>query len=103
MLVLLAIVSGFPRLTGPAFAMLLAAEPDTTWAEFVDGLAVSGPQVGVKFSSHLRRSDAADWSRLQTSVLTVQETVNVPEKLRPYREWAPRVARFSFDAGRLIG
>ena len=102
-LVLLAIVSGFPRLAGPAFAMLLAAEPDTTWAEFVDGLAVSGPQVGVKFSSHLRRSDAADWSRLQTSVLTVQETVNVPEKLRPYREWAPRVARFSFDAGRLIG
>jgi WD40 repeat protein len=88
---LLGIVSGFPDLAGSAFAALARAETETSWTEFVDGLPPTGER-----SSELR---STDWTRLRNALVAVRNTVRVPDELGPYREWAPRIARFSFTAG----
>ena len=99
---LLAIVSGFPHLTAAAFAMLLETEAATSWSAFVDALS---PEPGTPHSIRERhsKSEAAEWRRLQAGLIAVRNDVDVPMPLSPYLEWAPRVSRFSFAAGRLLG
>lgn len=96
-LILLAIVSGFPDLAASTFEALLQADADLTWPAFVDGLLAQESERGA-----LGVAQPGDWVRIGKALAAVQDNAQVPEGLSAYREWAPRVARFSFAAGHLL-
>lgn len=96
-LILLAIVSGFPDLAASTFEALLQADADLTWPAFVDGLLAKESERG-----DLSAAQSGDWVRMGKALAAVQDSAQVPDGLSAYREWAPRVARFSFAAGHLL-
>jgi hypothetical protein len=95
---LLAIVSGFPHLAPTTFTILLRGGSAQSWTEFVDRLPDATRSRGT------RRRDpwSAEWRELQAGLVDVRNKVSVPDELRPYIEWAPRAARFSFATGQLL-
>ena len=99
-LLLLAIVSGFPNLAPCAFEALLKAGTGTDWPAFVDGLQAPNP--GLDEAANAVSSD--DWTRMKEALATIRDSddVEVPNELRAYCEWAPRVARFSFATARVL-
>jgi hypothetical protein len=99
---LLAIVSGYPHLAAPTLMMLMQAEPGTSWKTFVDMLPNSPLLRPNSIDQHDTESQDTGWHRLQAGLVAVRNDVQVPDELGPYSEWAPRVARFSFSAGRIL-
>jgi hypothetical protein len=97
-LLLLAIVSSFPELAAPAFEALLRADPGTTWPAFVDELLAARAVAGQDEAE----SSPGDWDRMRAALAAVRgdHRIHVADGLGPYREWAPRIARFSFAAAR---
>jgi hypothetical protein len=121
-LLLLAIMNGFPSQTSTLFRELMNAD-DRTWPEFIDGLRpvalatdVSGsteapsPErqaqavVALEFASRIlgkmRRVQAIPWLRLCQSLDEIHSHLTMTE-LAAFRAWIPRVARYSFEAGRV--
>ncbi len=96
-LILLAIVSGFPDLAAPTFEALLQADPDLAWPAFVDELLTRMP-----VSDDPGEARPEDWVRMGKALAVVQDRAQMPDGLSAYREWAPRVARFSFAAGHVL-
>jgi hypothetical protein len=101
---LLAAVSGMPHLAGPTFTALLQADRDGSWRAFVDRLLPAhDPPHGNAIHPRLDNTQATEWRRLHAGLATLRDEVPVPDELGPYQEWAPRIARFSFASGRLLG
>jgi WD40 repeat protein len=96
-LILLAIVSGFPDLAAPTVEALLQASPDLSWPAFVDELLAREPARGDQGGAHRE-----DWVRMGKGLAAVRAKARVPDGLTAYREWAPQVARFSFAAGHAL-
>jgi hypothetical protein len=92
-LILLAIVSGFPGLATPLIEALMDADPELTWSSFVDELLAREP-VG--------KAQVEDWGRMARALDAVRRNAQIPDNLSTYREWVLRVARFSFAAGRVL-
>jgi hypothetical protein len=42
------------------------------------------------------------WQRLASALLTLEPNLQLPDRLKPFKEWISRVARFSFHTGRLV-
>jgi WD40 repeat protein len=96
-LILLAIVSGFPDLAAPFFEALVQADPELAWPAFVDELLT-----GMPASDDPGEARPEDWVRIGEALAAVRDKAQVPDGLAAYREWAPRVARFSFAAGHVL-
>jgi WD40 repeat protein len=96
-LILLAIVSGFPDLAAPTVEALLQAGPDLAWPAFVDELLAGEPASRDQGKAHHE-----DWVRMGKALAAVQDKAQVTHDLTAYREWAPRVARFSFAASHVL-
>jgi hypothetical protein len=99
-LLLLAIVSGFPSLAAWVFEALLKTDLNRDWPAFVDGLQEPSPGVGEAASE----VQPDDWTRMKEALTAIKDSgnVQVPSELRAYCEWAPRVARFSFATARVL-
>jgi WD40 repeat protein len=99
-LLLLAIVSGFPNLAAWVFEALLKADSSTDWPAFVDGLQVPSPGLG----EAANEVQPDDWTRMREALAAIRDSghVQIPCELRAYCEWAPRVARFSFATARVL-
>jgi hypothetical protein len=128
-LTLLAILVGFPNQAALVFRQLLEAE-DKNWPAFCARLAAKhaetyhadangqaelkrsskndGPESpGRSTARYERRQEQPDryepeeWERLLRHLDKLTESANLPKELGPYQYWCPRVARFSFQTGRL--
>jgi hypothetical protein len=123
-LLLLAIMNGFPSQAGVLFRELRQSSV-STWPKFVDDLrplplapgAPDAPDtpdsnrpavlqdVAPEFSSRLlgrmNQVEAIRWLRLCQSLDKIRPHLT-PTSLSSFRAWAPRVARYSFEAGRMI-
>jgi hypothetical protein len=91
-LLLLAIVSGFPEQANQIIEGLLE-RPKPTWREFVDTLRQD-------VADEPDTPDHAVWSRFFERLDSV-EAKDIPNDITTYAHWAPRVARYSFRTGRL--
>jgi KAP family P-loop domain/CHAT domain len=101
---LLAAVSGMPYLAGPTFTALLQADRDGSWRAFVDHLLPApDPPHGNAIHPRLNDAQATEWRRLHAGLAAVRDEIPVLDELGPYQEWVPRIARFSFASGRLLG
>jgi hypothetical protein len=98
---LLALLTGFPGETVELFRRLLSDPPDLAeqWPAFVRRVASEKPGADANpATGHLARR----WDRLLTALLQVEVDVGVSGEMEVYREWAPRVARFSFQTGQIL-
>jgi hypothetical protein len=127
-LTLLAILVGFPNQAAPLFRQLLEAE-DKNWPAFcarmtakhaetyhtdTDGQAElqqsskndGAESPGRSTARYERRQEQSDryepeWERLLQYLDKLTLSANLPKELGLYQYWCPRVARFSFQTGRL--
>lgn len=84
---LLAVMVGFPQLSGELFSRLDGSTRGS-WSEFMSGF-----------------EGDADWRDLLNAIGRLAggpRVLDLPGGLLPYRHWAPIVARYSFEAGRII-
>jgi hypothetical protein len=89
-LVLLTVVVGFPEIVDDVFRRLLEGEHTGFWP-FVEALE---PADGSPPST-----DA--YERLRDGLRGLREETALPAEIAVYREWVPRVARYSFETTRI--
>ena len=102
-LILLAIVVGFPSQAGVVFRALRTTKL-RRWREFVEGLRPQpwGEPAAQPESSLLGRmtaDEAEPWRRLCTALDEVSDKLTLAD-IRPFSRWAEVVGRYSFTTGR---
>jgi hypothetical protein len=97
--VLLAVLIGFPGEAAPLFRSLLQTSRRRSWRAFVAAFA-DDPDADEE-----DEETAAETARRRHLLAALVEGLQVkpPEQLEVYRRWAPIVARYSFETGRLGG
>ena len=102
-LVLLAILVGFPSQAGRVYDALADPALSGPWSEFVAGFEPrpSGTSHSNRFDASMTEEEARRWSRLYRCVMDLHETVQLPDDIVHYRRWVDRLARFSFETGRV--
>jgi hypothetical protein len=97
---LLAVASGFPSLADVVFGALDDQRREfTSWLDVVTSLE-PGDVEPTSSSNRLVSVDdplAEGCFRLHAGLTTLNAATKVLQDIAPYREWAPRVARFSFS------
>jgi hypothetical protein len=90
-LVLVAVIVGFPDLVNDVFRRLLEGRHQSFWA-FVDGLTPPA-------DSSPHQTEA--YPRLREALRGLRRDSGLPEGIALYREWVPRVSRYSFETVRI--
>jgi hypothetical protein len=119
-MLLLAILTGFPEQATEMFRKLIDEEPKGTWWEFVASLqperAEDIPEVAPKTRTKPKNGKTpkepgagaekprvmeAKWTELIESLERFKGGFS-DRQIYPFRQWAPRVARYSFQSGRVL-
>jgi CHAT domain/KAP family P-loop domain len=122
-LLLLAIMNGFPSQAGALFRELTQADA-RTWPQFVNDLqpaplddvpsdpdapnpdrqasGTMAPEFSSRLLGKMRRAEATPWLRLWQSLKAVEHHVTLTS-LVPFQAWVQPVARYSFETGRVTG
>jgi KAP family P-loop domain/Caspase domain len=121
-LTLLAILVGFPSQAADVFQGILGRGDGDSWWTFVRGL-YPDTEPGLEKRQPQQRSavrrmspdrirnlvveemssvEVLRWQRLTSALLTLEPHLKLPDRLEPFKEWIPSVARFSFHTGRLV-
>jgi hypothetical protein len=108
-MVLLGMLTGFPRQASHVFGRFVNEDKNLSWREFIatlepKDLPGNGPrrfENGVMPS--METAEAEEWRRLYRTLDKLTQTHSLPPTAETYQRWIPRVARFSFRAGRLSG
>lgn len=85
-LLLLAILTGYPREAAEIMRRLIERVHNETWWEFIDGLNATG----------------GDWSELHLKLQSLRSLIADIEGCDVFLRYAPLVARYSFQAGRVL-
>ena len=90
-LVLLTVVVGFGEIADDVLRRLLDGKHRSFWP-FVASLT---PPAGAT------QQEAAAYTRLRAGLETLKQETDLPTEITVYRDWVPRVARYSFQTARL--
>jgi hypothetical protein len=104
-LLLLALLVGFPQQAAVIFDELRTATDFTTWWEFVKDLQSRSGGAASAGSAQIKvgPAEVTKWNRLFRRIADLQsQQLAIPENLDLFRRWMPQVARFSFQTGHLI-
>lgn len=104
-LVLLAILVGFPDQASWLLRSLRDRERWGSWWELVDGLTPEAGQDGRYVNAcreDITEAEHRTWLKLQAGLQGLRKRTKLPDKLDFYRKWVIPVARFSFKSGRLV-
>ena len=99
--VLTAMMVGYPDLVSHAFRYLMSSQDSDNLWKFAESLpkvvhsAVSGEQAGPRRMTDELLNSA---SKAAVSLLALRPYYVGDETLRPFKYWAPKVVRYSFDA-----
>jgi hypothetical protein len=94
-LLLLAMLTGFPEQAGEIIERLLL-RPSGTWLQLLDELRPESR------SERLSMAEAATWRRFFQRLDIVLPSLTSGDSLESYVYWASRVARYSFRTGKLV-
>jgi hypothetical protein len=101
-ILLLAILTGFPRQAPTIFRELYQIHHKLDWQTLIGMMKPLQIPRSEKYSnglvSSMRAGEAAQWKQLHIKLRAVE---GAPEGITAYREWVSRVARFSFQVGRI--
>lgn len=110
LMLLLAILTGFPYLSPYFFKKILSTEITDNWIEMIktlkpnpiestktdDLVAYSNCVIPV-----MSKSEAIEWERLHANIIKLNDKEMLPVTMGPYIRWVPEVARFSFRMGKI--
>ena len=91
-LLLLAMLIGYPSEAAEIFRRLIERVHNETWWEFIDSFQPrsGGPQ------------GAEEWAELMAKLRSLRPLIGDTEGCDVFREYAPQVARYSFQSGRVL-
>src|SRR5262249_20392844 len=91
-MLLLAILTGFPRQASALFLFLLDQPESADWRKVLAVVKEAPHRIGLG-------AEAAEslWHGLEPA------TIGAPPSIAPSQRWAARVARFSFEVGKAMG
>jgi hypothetical protein len=85
-LLLLAILTGYPDQAAEILRRLIECEHNETWWEFIDSVQMEG----------------AGWAELRLKLQGMRTFIGDAEGCEVFRHYSPRVARYSFQSGRVL-
>ena len=103
-MVLLAILTGYPRQSPYIYRMLLSLPATSSWQAALDMLTpqcvpdTEPPRYQNRFVPLMDVAEANQWLRLQNALMEIR---GLPKSISSYAKWTPKVARFSFRVGRI--
>ena len=107
-MILLAILTGYPQQAPHFFRKLLNLENHHPWK---DALGLLKPRQVASGKNEFENgllhrfssADAVEWKKLYLTIseISAQET-RLPETTEPYRTWIPHVSRYSFYVGKIM-
>lgn len=104
-MVLLAMLTGFPRQSPYVFRKIIHAEKTASWRNTISGLRPQ-QRTGINDNTYynsllpnLSKAEAIEWKRLYLAFSTLE---NIPDEMGSYALWAREVARFSFRVGKVF-
>jgi hypothetical protein len=89
------LLTGFPRQALALLPYLVEQEPGARWSGVFHALVQQPEKVGLS---------PDDAKSLWKSLEPILQTLRLPDQaVEPFRTWASKVARFSFEAARSVG
>jgi hypothetical protein len=85
-LLLLAILTGYPDQAAEILRRLIEREHNETWWEFIDSVQMAGD----------------GWTELRLKLHSLRAFIGDAEGCDIFRQYSPRVARYSFQSGRVL-
>src|SRR6185436_97054 len=105
-LMLLAIVTGYPNEAADILRELLKQDESRTWWQFIDHFETqSATKMGVDPANpqgKLSEAEAENWRQLFKNLGEVRELIPESQPCSNFIYWAPQVARYSFQSGRVL-
>ncbi|HEX6899229.1 MAG TPA: P-loop NTPase fold protein [Thermoanaerobaculia bacterium] len=107
-LVLLAVLIGYPDQASSLFRHLQGQVPDAGWWALVEELApkklAESSEIYVNaIRDDMTPAEARAWRKLHACLGGLRQSIGVPDRIDTFQKWVAPVARFSFKSGRLIG
>lgn len=105
-MILLAILTGFPRLSPTIFRKLLILEDTYPWSNLISSIRpqqVSADHNGFYngILTYFSAAEAVEWKRLYMNLNNLHQASILPESVGVYSRWVGQVARFSFRVGKI--
>jgi len=104
-MVLLAILTGFPRQAILLFSKIKNATSNRKWTDLIAGLE---PQKSGEdnyandFDKTINRVEMEIWTYLFEALEDLNKKIQLPEEVGSYKEWARKVGRFSYRGGKIM-
>jgi len=103
-MVLLGIITGYPRLAFKAMHILFQQEDHATWEDYVTNLKAQPPgeKDGLAGDRPASNPDLQiEWNRLCEALQAVYGTESLPFRISTFMKWGPQLGRYSFSTGPL--
>jgi hypothetical protein len=96
------VVSGDPAAPRPG---LLDRSDDDSWSDFVDDLVprLDDGRWTNGVCREIEPPSLEEWTAATTALTSIRPALRLPDRLAPYKLWAPRISRFSFDLSVVAG
>jgi hypothetical protein len=104
-LLLLAIVTGYPTEAADILRELLEQEKSRAWWQFIDELEaqiMTESRLVKEGQEQLSEAEAENFQQLFQNLREVRELVPDDQSCGDFIDWAPQVARYSFQSGRVL-
>jgi hypothetical protein len=107
-LLLLAMLTGYPAEATVVLRDLAQSEPDDTWWSYLDALAAqrqafASGDGGEDPFADIEDVDPARWNEMLRKVRSLRALIPGDYACEAFVKWAPEVGRYSFHSGRLVG
>ena len=102
-LILLSILTRFPNKASEIYVHLLKRE-EKDWRQLLDGLMPRSSGTGHRnvVDESIDRNELPIWQTVYEGLTRISELLNMQYPIERFAYWTPRVARFSFQSGRVI-
>lgn len=103
-LLLLAILTGYPSEATDILRDLIEDDSPTGWWRYVDACRdrLEGTGKAANSTQSLKRIEQQRWRDLLDRLQDLRGVIPEDEPLDSFRKWAPKVARYSFQSGRVV-
>lgn len=102
-LILLSILTRFPNKASEIYVHLLKRQ-ETDWRQLLDGLKPQPTGTGYRnvVDAAIDSNELPIWQTVYEGLTRISESLNMRYPIERFAYWTPRVARFSFQSGRVI-
>ena len=101
-LLLLAMLTGYPGEATEIFCNLLEQDHSETWWDFIDSFksraVASNSSSNSTTEDHVSEAEVEHWQQLLKSLAELRYLIKEKQSCADFVEWVPRVARYSYQS-----